>query len=56
MPRRRPTAREHPDVRGGDQQRLGSSFDLRTFHDVVLGDGALPLSVLEDVVRAWSPH
>lgn len=30
---------------------LGDRFDIRAFHDVVLGHGALPLQVLDEVVR-----
>jgi uncharacterized protein (DUF885 family) len=34
--------------------RLGDRFDVRDFHDVVLGNGALPLTVLAEVVTTWS--
>ncbi|WP_103338377.1 DUF885 domain-containing protein [Amycolatopsis sp. CA-126428] len=36
------------------EERLGASFDIKEFHDVVLGGGQLPLKVLEDVVRGWA--
>ena len=32
---------------------LGEDFDIRGFHDEVLGRGALPLSVLDANIRAW---
>ncbi len=32
---------------------LGDRFDLREFHDVVLGNGALPLAMLEQIVLRW---
>ncbi len=35
------------------EDELGDKFDVRQFHDVVLADGAVPLSVLEDNVRAY---
>lgn len=35
------------------QQELGEKFDIRAFHDTVLGGGALPLSMLERQVMNW---
>jgi uncharacterized protein (DUF885 family) len=35
------------------EARLGTRFDLRAFHDAVLGEGALPLLVLEERMRRW---
>ena len=32
---------------------LGASFDLRAFHDTVLENGSVPLSVLEAHVKRW---
>lgn len=41
------------DLRERAQERLGPSFDIREFHDTVLGGGALPLPVLEARVERW---
>ncbi len=35
------------------QQEMGSKFSLPAFHEVVLGDGTLPLSLLEAKVDRW---
>ena len=32
---------------------LGDKFDIRGFHDTVLGSGALPLPILERQVNRW---
>jgi len=32
---------------------LGDAFDIRSFHDTVLGSGLMPLPVLDRVVRDW---
>ena len=40
-------------MRDEAQKALGSRFDLRAFHEVILMNGSMPLAVLEDVVRGW---
>lgn len=41
------------ELREKAQASLGAKFDIRAFHDTVLGGGALPLPVLERVVDQW---
>jgi uncharacterized protein (DUF885 family) len=35
------------------ERTLGANFNIRNFHDVVLGSGSIPLTVLEENVNAW---
>ena len=35
------------------KDELGEAFDIRAFHDQVLGNGALPLRVLETHIKEW---
>jgi uncharacterized protein (DUF885 family) len=41
------------ELRQHAQRRLGSTFDVRSFHDQVLLRGAMPLGVLEQRIRDW---
>jgi uncharacterized protein (DUF885 family) len=41
-------------IREGAKTKLGPKFDIKGFHDAVLTNGALPLSVLEGVVGRWA--
>jgi uncharacterized protein (DUF885 family) len=41
------------ELREKARQQLGSKFDIREFHDVVVGSGSLPLTVLEKEVDRY---
>ena len=45
--------REIERLRGQIAARDGSDFDIRTFHDAVLGHGSLPLATLSRELPAW---
>jgi uncharacterized protein (DUF885 family) len=40
-------------LRARSQAQLGAAFDIRQFHGIVLGSGAMPLGILEKQVDAW---
>jgi uncharacterized protein (DUF885 family) len=40
------------ELRKGAEERLGSRFNLKEFHDLILENGTLPLSLLEAVVNS----
>jgi len=41
------------ELRQWARSELGDKFDIREYHDVVLNNGALPLSILDEQVRVW---
>jgi uncharacterized protein (DUF885 family) len=41
------------ELRERAKRELGSKFDLKGFHEVILSNGALPLTVLDRVVSEW---
>ncbi len=43
-------------MRDEARQRLGDAFDIKDFHDTVLGSGLVPLSTLDRMVRALPPR
>jgi uncharacterized protein (DUF885 family) len=40
-------------LRAEAKERLGPRFDIKAFHDAVLGNGAVPLPVLQEQVEAY---
>lgn len=40
-------------MRAKAEQELGTKFDLRAFHDTVVGSGSLAIAVLEEIIDEW---
>jgi uncharacterized protein (DUF885 family) len=40
-------------IRRDAEAALGGAFDIKGFHDTVLGSGLMPLPILDRVVQAW---
>ncbi|MEM7433082.1 MAG: DUF885 domain-containing protein [Pseudomonadota bacterium] len=41
------------EIRAGAEAQLGERFDVQEFHNQVLKDGAMPLSMLEAKIQRW---
>jgi len=46
--------REIMRLRSMAQQEMGASFDIRGFHNIVLGSGSVPLPLLAQLVSDWT--
>jgi len=41
------------ELRAWAADQLGEAFDIREFHDALLGQGSVPLDILDANIRAW---
>jgi uncharacterized protein (DUF885 family) len=41
------------ELRDRAKRELGDRFDIRDFHDQILGAGSLPMNILEERINAW---
>jgi uncharacterized protein (DUF885 family) len=48
--------REIVRLREEAESTMGARFDIKGFHDTVLGSGPVPLPVLQDLVAEWIAH
>lgn len=41
------------ELRERAEQKLAGRFDIRSFHDTLLGAGSVPLGVVEERINRW---
>lgn len=41
------------ELRENAKKKLGTKFDIREFHDIVLTSGPVPMNILEEMVTTW---
>ncbi len=41
------------ELRARAESELGAAFDIRRFHDTVVGNGSVPIAILEEIVNDW---
>ena len=46
--------RELTKLRADAERNMGAGFDIKGFHDTVLGSGPVPLSILRNLVEEWA--
>jgi uncharacterized protein (DUF885 family) len=45
--------RKIEELRSRAEKELGDKFDIRRFHDAVLGQGAVPMDALDAQINTW---
>ena len=40
-------------LRSKAEKKLGDDFDVREFHEAILENGAVPLPMLEEIIKGW---
>jgi len=41
------------ELRAQAESELGAAFNIRRFHDTVVGNGSVPIAILEEIVNDW---